>query len=143
MNGFQCISVPFHPKFNQIPPAMMTSKIRHEYFQTDAVVTLDIFIKNLRKEQVSVEFQPDSVSVSVESDGNRSTVLDFQLFHDIDPSGSKFEILSTKLEIVMAKKQQGLKWQSLEGDGRSVAPAMMNSEEKAPAYPTSSKKVAI
>lgn len=121
---------------------MSSNKIRHEYFQTDKSVNVDIFIKNLKKEQVSVDFEPESVTVNIQTLPGTETVLDFALFHDIVPSECKFEILSTKLEIMLVKKAQGLKWASLEGNGRDgLASTMSNSTDKAPAYPSSARKV--
>jgi suppressor of G2 allele of SKP1 len=85
-------------------------KIRHEWFQTDSSINLDIFIKNLSANQVKVEFVPSSISVSIKTSGSTETALDFELFHDIVPAECKYTILRTKIEIQLKKQIQGLKW---------------------------------
>ena len=60
--------------------------------------------------------------------------LEFDLAQEIDPEGSIFNILSTKVEIKLKKAIVGLKWATLESE--AVKPA----EEKSPHYPSSSKK---
>jgi CS domain len=85
-------------------------KIRHEWFQTDSSINLDIFIKNLSANQAKVEFVPSTVSVSIKTSGSTETALDFELFHDIVPAECKYTILKTKIEIQLKKQIQGLKW---------------------------------
>ncbi len=122
---------------------MMTEgapKIRHEWFQTESSVTLDVFIRNLKPDQVSVEYTPGSVSVCVKTAASSETMLDFSLWQDINPQKCTHEVLSTKIEVSLAKSLPGIKWAALEGDGRdALAGVMAQGEGKAPAYPSSAR----
>jgi suppressor of G2 allele of SKP1 len=123
---------------------MMTGKVKHEWFQTDSTIALDVFIKNLKQEQLKVEYEAGSVSVTVKLSDSSENVMDFDLWHDIMPSECSFEILSTKIELKLKKAIAGLKWDSLCGDGRSQVVGNMNlGTDKPPEYPTSSKKVIL
>ncbi|KAI8915856.1 SGS domain-containing protein [Gorgonomyces haynaldii] len=116
------------------------SAIRHEWFQSDTSVTLDIFIKNLTQDQVKLDLQPTSVSVNIKTSSSSETALDFDLFQHIVPEESQMTILKTKIEIVLKKKMTGLKWLQLEGDGNGDPVQMNTNTDKAPQYPSSSKK---
>lgn len=70
------------------------------------------------------------------------------LFDEIDPVTSSFSILSTKIEVKLAKANQGRKWGGLEAPesvpapGTGEARTAIATEPKGglPVYPTSSKK---
>jgi suppressor of G2 allele of SKP1 len=116
--------------------------IRHDYFQTDAAVTVSIYIKNISASSVSVSFTPSSASVSIPLPSGSEYILDLDpLNADIDPTASSYEVLSTQVQLKLVKKVVGLKWTDLEGRSESVVPSVLNSTmEKPPSYPTSSKK---
>lgn len=125
-----------------VTSGLVRPKIRHEWFQTDAAVNVDIFIKNLQPENVTVDFQADTLSVSVKTSDSSETALNFDLFHDVTPSECSFAVLKTKIEIKLKKKVAGLKWSELEGNGREGLISTMTGSVSsgAPAYPSSSKK---
>lgn len=108
----------------------MTTTTRHSWFQTDAVVTVDIFIKNLVQEHVKVHFMPASIQIAITD----TDTLDFKLLHHISVADCSFTITKTKLEIRLGKKDIGLKWQSLED-------AVV--KDTLPSYPTSALKVLL
>lgn len=122
------------------------AKIRHEWFQTDANVTVDIFIKNLDPSQVTVEYVPSSLGISIKTSDSAETALNFDLFMDVEPAGCKYSVLKSKIEITLKKATAGFKWATLEGDGRqshSEGGVMNVANDVPPAYPTSSKKVLL
>lgn len=104
-------------------PASSQSRIRHEWFQTETHVTVSIFIKGARKEDVSVDMESKSLNVSIKNAGTSSgseVQVDFDLADNIVPSESKHEVLSTKIEIKM-KKEKPARWKSLEDTGNGSA----------------------
>jgi suppressor of G2 allele of SKP1 len=119
------------------------ARIRHEWFQTETHVTVSIFIKNARKEDVSVDIEKKSLNVSVKNASSGSEVqVDFDLADNVVPEDSKFEVLSTKIEIKM-KKEKTARWKSLEDTGNGPAvqawdvTAAPNKASAAKLYPSS------
>ena len=92
-------------------------KIKHDWYQTETTVVIEVRIKGLNKEQVSVEFQPRELNVSatIPQRNNAEYNLDLDLAHEIQPERCTFKVLSTKLEIKMLKKD-GIRWTVLEGE---------------------------
>ncbi|KAJ3042114.1 Cochaperone protein [Rhizophlyctis rosea] len=126
------------PPAPYLPPA----KIRHEYFQTDTFITIAVFIKNLPQSAVSLNLQPRTLSLTAKlpSGSDYSLELD-PLAHEIVPEESKHSVLSTKIEIKLKKKKEGIKWGALEGEetGPVSVVAGVNANDK-PAYPSSARK---
>ncbi|KAJ3168886.1 hypothetical protein HDU88_001213 [Geranomyces variabilis] len=93
--------------------AASTVKCRHDWYQTQTTVTVSIFAKKVDKAATTVVFASDALKIDVKFlDGN---VFRFHtaLAQPIDPAASKFEILSTKIELVL-KKANGISWASIE-----------------------------
>ncbi|KAI9487729.1 MAG: chord-domain-containing protein [Benjaminiella poitrasii] len=84
---------------------------RTDWYQTQGNVIFSIFAKN--KENTKVEFSEQSIDVDIKMKGNKCFKKTFPLFTTIDPAASKFEALSTKVEINL-KKTSGVSWASLE-----------------------------
>lgn len=138
------------PEGGQTP----SSKIRHEWFQTNDNVIVTVFCKGIPKEKATVEVKQSSLDVSFPlhtgSDFNLS--LD-PLFATIDPSASSYKIMSTKAEITLVKSTPGRKWGNIEGaqsvrteetsaDGDDTVKRAVLSDKSTnagPVYPTSSK----
>ncbi|KAJ2822938.1 Cochaperone protein [Coemansia furcata] len=88
---------------------------RHEWYQNDEFVILEVFIKRVQKDAAVVEFSEQGVSLSVKMPTGADNNHDFEpLMHAIVPKESTYEILSTKIEIRMKKASVGLKWDCLE-----------------------------
>jgi suppressor of G2 allele of SKP1 len=62
------------------------------------------------------------------------------LSHAVVPSESKFEVLSTKIEIQLKKERFAIKWGALEGDDVNAGSMATTNAAGAPAYPSSSRK---
>jgi len=115
------------------------SRIRHEWFQNDNYVTISIFIKNAKSDAVSINIDNESLSVSVKLPAGSEYSLELDpLAHEIVPSESKYELLTTKMEVKLKKAAVGLKWGVLEGKDK-LATSMQSSGGKL-AYPSSSRK---
>ncbi|KAK5088625.1 Cochaperone protein [Lithohypha guttulata] len=133
---------------------------RHEWYQNNQNVIVTIYAKGVQKDKVEVDIEEDSISVTFPhpSDPSSSFNLSFDpLCALIDPSASKSQVMSTKIELTLAKAAQGQKWANIEGsaplkkseaaptEDASAQAAMMSSIQQppapaaAPSYPTSSK----
>ena len=132
------------PKVNLMPEP----KIKHDWYQTETTVVVEVRIKGLDKDQVFVEFEPRELSVTATITGRNSDYsLEIDLAHEIQPEKSTYRILSTKLEIKMLKKD-GIRWTVLEGQDPLPVPlnithptnSKSSESTKPPSYPGTSKK---
>ncbi|KAJ1730383.1 Cochaperone protein [Coemansia biformis] len=97
------------------PAAPVREGVRHEWYQTDDSVTLEVFIKRVQKDAAAVEFEDRAVSLSIKMPTGSENNYEFDpLLHNIVPGESSFEVLSTKIEIRMKKAVAGQKWDHLE-----------------------------
>jgi len=124
----------------------LAKRIRHEHYQTNTHVIISVFAKNVKQENASVEISEKNVAVSIKLSDASSYQLDLDLFAPIVSSESRFQILSTKLEIKLKKLQPGLHWTSLEETGVPVLPQPSQTssnnvevKETPPTYPSSSR----
>ncbi|KAK9457514.1 SGS domain-containing protein [Dipodascopsis uninucleata] len=116
-----------------ITTSQETSKIRHEFYESDSNVTVSVFVKNAPKD-AQVEIGSDFFSITFKL-ANASDFL-FELNNlkgQVIPESSTYKILSTKIEIRLQKAEPGVKWGSLITKEES-------SSNVSSSYPTSSKK---
>lgn len=71
--------------------------IKHDWYQTQADVYVNVMIKRLKKEDVSVEFGERSLDVFIQLGEGGEHSLTFRLAHAIVPQKSSFKVLSTKV----------------------------------------------
>lgn len=140
-------------------------KIRHEWYQNNQNVIITLYAKGVQKDKAEVDIEEDSVSITFPHPSNTSSSFNFTLdplFALIDPAKSKCQVMSTKIEITLAKALQGQKWGNIEGSAPLKQPgseaktddpakaAVMSSIQQppttstaqpatAPSYPTSSR----
>ncbi|ORX72372.1 SGS-domain-containing protein [Linderina pennispora] len=89
--------------------------VRHEWYQNDEDVIVEVFVRNVKKESLEVEFTDSALSLSIKMPTGAENNLDFDpLLLPIVPSQSTYEILSTKIEVRMKKAAKGEKWSHLE-----------------------------
>jgi suppressor of G2 allele of SKP1 len=135
---------------------MSVTKPRYDFYQTDTAVNLSVFVKGLTESDVDCRFGEHSVSslIGDEADVTGSScpisllsililqlslslkpatapepqALELQLFDEIDPSNSAYKILSTKVDVVLQKRNPGRRWTQLEaiagGSGEFAAAAL-------------------
>ncbi|XP_022654087.1 protein SGT1 homolog [Varroa jacobsoni] len=119
------------------------AQTRHDWYQTESHVVVEILLKNQKADDVNVNFTSDTLSVTVKllsGDYN----LDLMLAHDIHPEKSSYKVLSSKIEIRLAKTQ-AVRWSSLvrkDGATAGVEPKMVgpNQISDMPRYPSSCTK---
>lgn len=98
-------------------------------------------IKGLKEDQVKVDYQPTSLSVtaklpqSLTCGDNSEYSLELDLCHPVITTQSSYKVLSTKLEIKL-KKQEGVRWASLEGTGEATKVSTIPAEVLNPQPPT-------
>lgn len=104
-------------------------RARHDWFQNDQFVVVEVFIKGIQKDSVDIGFHERSLSVTIKMPSGSDYSLELEpLTHEIDPSQSKFTVLSTKIEIKLKKKSVGIKWGMLEGE--DVIPRKLPNEHE-------------
>lgn len=121
--------------------AMPTPKIKHDWYQTESQVCITIMIK--QKEDVKVEYTETTVSTTCRLPNGSEYNLELDLCHPILPDRSSYKVLSTKIEVKLAKKDS-IRWNALEGDGAAPNIKPINVAEPVSAaatvYPTSYAK---
>lgn len=96
---------------------LVPSRIRHDWYQTEKKVVIDVIIKKVKKEDVSVAFSSVNVAVTIRGlPGGGEYNLDLDLCYEIIPEESKYTVLGTKVEVSLAKKSM-VRWPGLEGSG--------------------------
>ncbi|KAI8642514.1 SGS domain-containing protein [Parasitella parasitica] len=129
------VSTPTTPAPAPAPaPTVVKAVGRHEWFQNDTFVTLEVFLKQVKPEHVDLNFFDSSLSLSVKLANGSDYSLELDpLAHNIIPKESTFKILSTKIEIKLKKEMAGIMWGALESDndqGTMMAPSSTATKSK-------------
>ncbi|GFP91342.1 protein sgt1 homolog [Phtheirospermum japonicum] len=129
---------------NNLPPATVSSskpKYRHEFYQKPEEVVVTIFAKGIPANNVVVDFGEQILSVTIELPGEEAYHFQPRLFGKIVPANCRYEVMSTKIEIRLAKADT-LLWTSLEYKTNvAVVPkAYVASGSQKPTYPSSKPK---
>ena len=102
-----------------------------------------MFAKGVPAENVVVDFGEQMLSVSIEVPGEEPYHFQPRLFSKIIPEKSRYQVLSTKVEIRLAKAEQ-ITWTSLDYDKKpkAVPQKIIPPAESAqrPSYPSSKSK---
>lgn len=83
------------------------SSLRHDWYQTEQKVVIDVLVKNAKTRNCTVDIQARRVLVRGDD-----LELDLELLHEIDATKSSFRILTVKIEITL-HKLVGERWTSL------------------------------
>lgn len=122
--------------------AVQEHKIKHDWYQTETSVVVEIRIKGCNKDTVKVDMAERELSVSTPVPGRQSEYsLNIDLAHEIQPDKSSFKVMGTKIEIKLMKKE-GIRWNVLEGEDSfpssfipAAAAASTNETPKPPSFP--------
>ncbi|CAA0826406.1 Protein SGT1 homolog B [Striga hermonthica] len=116
-------------------------KYRHEFYQKPEEVVLTIFAKGIPAKNVVVDFGEQILSIKIEVPGEEAYHLQPRLFGKIVPSRCRYEVMSTKIEIRLAKADT-VHWTSLEyqRDATVLRKASVSSGTQKPTYPSSKPK---
>lgn len=134
---------------SSVSPAVSASllkpaqKIRHTFYQNANEVVVEIFAKGLRPEEVKIDFGVQSLRVEVDAPPNEPYVFQTRLNQKVVIEKCKYTILTTKVEIRLAKEEM-LQWKTLDYDQNQTVmqpPAISTSvADTKLEYPSSSKK---
>ncbi|XP_055831521.1 protein SGT1 homolog A-like [Solanum dulcamara] len=121
----------------EVTPAVKP-KYRHEFYQKPEEVVVIIFAKGIPAENVSVDFGEQILSVSIDIPGKVAYSFQPRLFDKIIPQKCRYEVMSTKIEIRLAKAES-VHWTSLEYTREIVVVQRPNvsSDSHKPSYPSS------
>ncbi|KAK2654000.1 hypothetical protein Ddye_013856 [Dipteronia dyeriana] len=114
-------------------------KYRHEFYQKPEEVVVTIFAKRVPAENVTIDFGEQILSITIDVPGEEAYQFQPRLFGKIIPDECKYEVLSTKVEIRLAKAEP-IQWTSLEFSGQSAVPLRVISSatgSQRPTYPSS------
>ncbi|KAF5733121.1 Phosphatase-related [Tripterygium wilfordii] len=129
------------PNHSVVAPAK--PKYRHEFYQKAEEVVVTIFAKKVPANCVTIDYGEQILSVSIEIPGEDAYHFQPRLFGKIIPDKCKFEVLSTKIEIRLAKAEP-IHWSSLEFTKESTVARKVNVSSvdvsQRPTYPSSKPK---
>ncbi|KAK6936770.1 CS domain [Dillenia turbinata] len=115
-------------------------RFRHEYYQKPDEVVVTIFAKGVPGKCVTVDFGEQILSVSIDVPGEDMYHFQPRLFGKIVPAKCRYDVLSTKVEIRLAKAD-AIFWASLEFSRENTVLQKINVTSGAgsqrPTYPSS------
>ncbi|KAI3800194.1 hypothetical protein L1987_35504 [Smallanthus sonchifolius] len=113
-------------------------KYRHEFYQKPEEVVVTIFAKGLPANSVSVDYGEQILSVTIDVPGEDAYIFQPRLFGKIIPTKCRYDVLSTKVEIRLAKAES-IHWTSLEFVNNSLVVQRSNVSTaiQKPSYPSS------
>ncbi|CAN8246489.1 unnamed protein product [Cochlearia groenlandica] len=123
----------------QSPAAPAKPMFRHEFYQKPEEVVVTIFAKGIPKQNVNVEFGEQILSVVIDVAGEVAYHFQPRLFGKIVPEKCRYEVLSTKVEIRLAKADI-ITWAALEyAKGQAILPKpnVTSAVSQRPVYPSS------
>ncbi|KAI4347603.1 hypothetical protein L6164_008404 [Bauhinia variegata] len=131
---------PVNDPSRQVVASPPKPKYRHEFYQKPDEVVVTVFAKGVQKSCVSVEFGDQILSVRIDVPGEDAYNFQPRLFGKIIPARSRYEVLSTKIEIRLPKAEP-IHWTSLEYSKEGAVPQRINvssvASSQRPAYPSS------
>nr|XP_028965250.1 uncharacterized protein LOC103446284 [Malus domestica] len=126
----------------ELAVASVNPKYRHEFYQKPEEVVVTIFAKGIPAKDVNVDFGEQILSVSIDVAGEDTYYFQPRLFGKIMPEKCRFDVLSTKVEIRLAKAEP-LHWTSLEFSEDNSVPLRVSSPvvgASSPYYPSPKRK---
>lgn len=97
-------------------------RIRCSFYQTETSLTVDIFLKNLSQDKVTIESKPRAIKITPAegvSLGSYGGAIMLLLFGEIKPEATKYNVKSMKIELILQKKTAG-KWPTLRCDNADI-----------------------
>jgi len=86
---------------------------KHDWYQMGPNVVVCVYAKGIDKSKSKIAFEPRKLIVELALPEGKTLSKEFSLSQEIDPEKSKFEILSTKIEIKLYKTAAA-QWATLE-----------------------------
>ncbi|KAK8679868.1 hypothetical protein V6N13_108831 [Hibiscus sabdariffa] len=135
------------PDMNQPDPVIVAAPpkptYRHEFYQKPEEVVVTIFAKGIPLDCVKVDYGEQILSVTINAPGKDAYHFQPRLFAKIIPDKCRYDVLSTKIEIRLAKAEP-VHWTSLEFSREVSVAQRVNvssvSAKQRPVYPSSKPK---
>ncbi|KAJ0856230.1 putative CS domain, SGS domain, HSP20-like chaperone, tetratricopeptide repeat-containing [Helianthus annuus] len=123
---------------SEVIPTPAKPKYRHEFYQKPEEVVVTIFAKGIPANSVSVNYGEQILSVTIDVPGEDPYTFQPRLFGKIVPTKCRHDVLSTKVEIRLAKAE-AIHWTSLEFVKNSLVVRQSNvyTAIQRPSYPSS------
>ncbi|ODN04323.1 Protein SGT1 A [Orchesella cincta] len=125
-------TLPEEEDASAVPSAPPKPNVRLDSYQTESDFVVSVMAKNLKKEEVSVEFGEENFRARAKLSDGTDYETEIHCARKIKPDNCSFKVMSTKIEIRLRKLDGGL-WPALEAEKTA------NKEFK-PSYPSSSTK---
>merc|ERR1712233_31672 len=104
----------WHPKPKQILPIKTEKEeVRPDWCQSNKLLTITLFVKGLKKEDVSVTCEKKLVDVKITTPKGETWEKKYYLWGLVKPHKMKWSVSRVKLEISIPKKTKG-DWESIE-----------------------------
>ena len=107
------------PQTPQTQETIETVQCREDFYQTQQTCVLAVFARKIDNPSLNVTFSPREIVVEFTFDPQKRYSATIPLYEEIDPENSRYEVLSTKLEITM-KKANGANWPVLRRDSKNT-----------------------
>ncbi|KAL7266362.1 hypothetical protein RUND412_011093 [Rhizina undulata] len=88
---------------------------RTDFYQTYTHVIVSFFAKNVDKERAKIEFRERELELDLPMGGSKRFKATVPLYGPIEPEGSSFTVLTTKVELKL-KKADATSWPTLRSD---------------------------
>lgn len=117
-----------------------SSRVKYDWYQTETAVVLTIMLKNIKNDDVKIEYSERALSLTVHLQNGSDYNMELDLLHKIVPEQCSHKILPSKIEVKLSKFE-GHRWTSLEGtpvEEEKIQPIpQVILEYEKPKYPSS------
>lgn len=103
--------------------------VRHDWYQSETSVVISVLLKNAKDRNGQVKIEKDRVEVTADDYS-----LDLKLFREVNVEKSSYKMMSSKIEISLAKIE-GIRWECLEKTDKEVPIAFAGSSSVPAASP--------
>ena len=89
---------------------------KYQYYQNETMLTISILEANVKSEELHVNFSLDKLTVILEKEGAKFTVICGTLYDAVDVSKCKIRVMDEKV-LIKLRKREKYEWQDLFGNG--------------------------
>ena len=89
---------------------------KYQYYQNDTTLTISILEANVKSQDLHVDFSLDKLTVVLETEGVKFTVICGTLYDAVDVSKCKIKVMDEKV-LIKLRKRDKYEWQDLFGNG--------------------------
>lgn len=90
-------------------------RVKYRWYETDPRVVVEVPLKNVNEQDVTVNYAPQNLEISIKLPDDEIYSLKLNLFKEIVPNECSYRIRSSKVEVYLPKVQHS-RWDKLEKD---------------------------